>query len=152
MDPLREYGLLALILIVLGATIYFVHDERQIGAAKVIAAQAAADAKEAVHVQQVEANAADTVSSLQARLTSQVAAPPHPTVVVRMCDRTTSAPSAGGAALPGPAGDAAGGPSSGVGEDDIAAPTELILNRDKAMIDYLQGYVRACQTAGACAK
>jgi hypothetical protein len=132
------------------------HHVIEIGEDKARAAQTAANLKEAQHVQQVEANASNTISDLQSRLAAALIEPVQPAVTVRMCvnpSRNESANSNQGAGVPS---NAAGGPGGRVGEDDlsldIAPPTEAILKRDKAVIDYLQGYIRACQTAGACGR
>lgn len=157
MDPVKEYLDIGIVLALLIGIGWFAHHERTEEKTLLVAAQQAADLKEAQHVAQVNADAASTISGLSARLSGALAAPAQPHVVVRVCQHP-GVPADGGAPSPstGGLGDAASGPSSGVGEDDlgldIAPPTEAILKRDKAVIDYLQGYVRTCQTTGGCAK
>lgn len=161
MNPIKEYidiGIFLAILVAIGA---FAHHERMVEKEHLQAAQYAADLKEAQHVAQVNANAKASVDSLQAQLSSALANHPKPAVVVRMCNQPAAA--GGGSAAnssAGPALDAAGGSSGGVGghdsgltdPNDIAPRTEEILARDKALINYLQGYVRTCQAANLCAK
>jgi hypothetical protein len=157
MPPIKGYLDLGLIIAILIGIGWFAHFERTEEKTALVAAQQAADFKEAQHVAQVNANATASIQDLQVRLAAALVAPAKPNVIVRVCQRAGvpangSAPSSGtGAVLhdsPGPGG--------GVGEDDlgldIAPPTEAILKRDKAVIDYLQGYIRTCQTTGGCAK
>jgi hypothetical protein len=163
MDPIKQYvdiGIFIAILIGIG---WFAHHERTVEKTELQAAQTAADLKEAQHVAQVNANAAASVDALQTQLSAALANHPKPAVTVRMC---VNASAAGSGAAPGkgtgPSGNATLGPDSGVGSGDQgiteAAPvdtapfTESILAHDKALIDYLQGYVRTCQTSGGCAK
>jgi hypothetical protein len=135
------------------------HDHQEIdkGEARVVAAQKAADVKEAAHVAKVEQDATATIKDLQARLAGALAAPaPAPTVVVRMRLIPASV-SAGTGSDDRPAvagGDGSAGSSGAVGGDDqdIAGPTEQILKDDRAIIEYLQGYIATCQQAGVCRK
>lgn len=157
MDPLKEYGYIALLLVVLGAVVWFAHDERVVGEAKVEAAQRAADAHEEARVAQVNANATTSIQDLQTRFAAALATPPKPAVVVRLCPGAL-APAGEGAPGTSPlsGGDAGVRSGSGVGSNnqgiDIATPTESILKRDQTVITYLQGYIRTCQTTGGCAK
>jgi hypothetical protein len=155
------YGGLILLLLTGGAGFWIHHDhkEQAIGEQKVVAAQKAADAKEAIHVQQVQDDATATIQDLQLRYAAVLASPPVPRVVVRMCDATPGVPADAPRSDAGTesVSDAAGGSSGGVGGADQAAPdiapaTEVILNRDKAIIAYLQGYIRECQKIGNCAE
>lgn len=163
MDPIKEYVDIGIFLAILIAVGLFAHHEREVEKTELQAAQLVADQKEAAHVAQVNANAAATVDALQTQLSTALAHHPKPAVTVRMC---VPAPAAGsGAAAGARTGltlDGAGGSSGGVGGGDqgiteaetvdTAPFTESILTRDKAVIDYLQGYVRTCQTTGGCAK
>lgn len=154
--PLKEYFYLGVVLAVLAAVVWFGHYERTIEANKLHAAQAAADAKETAHVNQVTDHATATIQDLQVRFAATLATPPVNPVVVRLCQHPTvnvgTGPQTQGA---GSAGNATGGPGAGVAGlseegPDIGPGTELILNRLKGKLDYLQGYVHACQTAGVC--
>lgn len=157
MDPIKEYVDIGLVLAGLIAIGLFLHHVRVGAQQELVVAQQAADLKEATRVAKVNADATVTINDLQARLSDALVAPTKPSVSVRVCLQPRL-PSDGGSASPspGPLSYEAGGPSGGVGSDDlsldIAPPTEAILKRDKAVIDYLQGYVRTCQTAGLCAK
>ena len=132
------------------------HNHREIlkGESKIVAAQQAADIKEAAHVAKVEANAKTQIDTLQAKLDDALVAPvPQPRVVVRMCNNPGVPADAGSADRPpGAGGDGTAGPGSPVGDDDIAAPTEKILADDRAIIQDLQGYIVTCQQAGLCKK
>lgn len=156
MIPIKEYLYIACLVGVLAAIAWFAHHERAAQAAIDQAARVAADAKETAHVNKVTANATATIQDLQVRFAATLAAPPPNPVVVRLCPRPTITVSAGpqiqGA---GPDSDATGGPGPGVARPseqgpDIGAPTEVILNRLKGKLDYLQGYVHTCQVAGVC--
>jgi hypothetical protein len=163
MDPIKEYidiGIFLAILIGIGV---FAHHEREVEKTELQAAQTASDLKETQRVAQVNANASASINALQTQLSAALANHPKPAVTVRMCVR---APAAGSSATPstsaGSSGNATLGPDSAVGSGDqgiteagpvdTAPFTESILTHDKAVIDYLQGYVRACQTSGGCAK
>lgn len=161
MDPIKEYVDIGIFLAILIAVGLFAHHEREVEKTELQAAQLVADQKEAAHVAQVNANAAATVDALQTQLSTALANHPKPAVTVRMCVKPAIAVGAGTVGQgPGLTLDGTGGPSSGVGSGDqgitdstdTAPLTESILTRDKALIDYLQGYVRACQIAGVCAK
>jgi hypothetical protein len=157
---LKNYAGYFLIVVVAGGWfVYHDHQEIQKGEARMAALQKAADLKEAKHIALVEANAKSTIDDLQARLSKSLATPPQPAVVVRMCRNTASVPEAGaGADRPAVgSGDGTAGSSQAVGGTDQEAPdiapgTEHILNDDKAIIEYLQGYIRTCQAAGVCRK
>lgn len=158
--PWLDLGIIAAILIAIG---WFAHHERETEKTELQAAQLVADQKEQAHVAQVNADAATSINALQAQLSAALANHPKPAVTVRMC---VNAPAAGSSAAAGRSTgltlDGASGPGSGVGSGnqgiteappvDTAPFTESILLRDKALIDYLQGYVRTCQTTGGCAK
>lgn len=155
MNPIKEYLYIALTIGLLGGMLWFVHHERAIGEQKVVAAQQAADVKYAAQVAKVEADAKVTTDALQKQLDAALLTPIHPNVVVRMLVPT--APASGAVredASPSPGGDAGSGSGGGLGEGhgsvDIAGPTEQVLARDKALIDYLQGYILKCQRAGMC--
>lgn len=157
MDPIKQYVDIALVIAVLIGIGWVVHRIEVIGEQKVIVAQRAADLKEQAHVAKVNADATASIQDLQVRLAGALVAPPKPAIVVRVCQhpngaiepaRSDSGPSPGGNETPG-SGSGVGGDDLGL---DIAPPTEAILKRDKAVIDYLQGYVHTCQTAGLCAK
>ncbi len=155
--PLRLYAEIAAALILVVAGVWFVHHERQIGAAKVTAVQQAADLKEKQHVDKVNADATATINDLQVRLSTALAVPPQPAFVVRVCPSAPSAPRGLPSDAPPSSGsNEASGTGGGVGSldlgADIAPATEAVLSRDKAMIDYLQGYIEACQRMGNCAK
>lgn len=158
MNPIKEYSLLAIILGLFIGLVWFGHHERIEERDAEIVAQKRADDKEIKHVQEVQANDKITIDALQAQLGAALAAPPKPGVVVRMCQ---PAPGAGsplrGNPSPGLDSHATSGPGIGMGSNgqegsDIAPGTEVILGRDKAVIDYLQGYIRECQAKGVCAK
>lgn len=156
MTVLKEYLYGALLVFMLAAVAWFAYHERTVQAAKDHAAQAAADAKETIHVNKVTADATATIQDLQVRFATTLAAPPPNPVVVRLCPRPAVTVSAGPQAQgPGSSGDDSRGPGPGVARPseqgpDIGAPTEVILNRLKGKLDFLQGYVRACQVAGVC--
>lgn len=157
--PLRLYAEIAGALILIGAAFWFIHHERQIGADKILARDAAAELKEQQHVDKVNADATATIQDLQARFAATLAAPPKPSIVVRVCPTTPFAvqvaprdapPVAGSDGPPRPSGGVGGGNAEpGI---DIAPPTEAILKRDKAIMDYFRGYVHECQRIGNCAK
>lgn len=158
MNPIKEYLDIGIFLALLIGIGWFAHSQRVDQRNADIAATRQAEIKEAAHVAKVNADAAGTVGDLQARLAGALAAPVEPSVVVRVCryfptTNTDAVPAGSGS---GSGNDASSGPSSGVGAGgpgvDIAPPTETILKRDKALIDYLQGYIRTCQTTGGCAK
>lgn len=158
MPPIKAYLDIGIVLAVLVAIGWFAHGQRVDQRNADLAAARQAEAKEAAHVAKVNSDAAATISDLQTRFAGALAAPVKPSVVVRVC-RSTSAANADGVPAgsgSGPGNDAPGGSGGGVGKDglglDIAPPTEAILKRDKALIDYLQGYARTCQTTGGCAK
>jgi hypothetical protein len=162
LNLLKNYGGYALLLAI-GGGWYLYHDHKEIdkGEARVVAAQKAADVKEAAHVAKVTASATATIQDLQRRLAAVLTAPAPvrpPSVVVRMCGYTPVPPDAGNSSpRPESPGDGPPGPGSVVGGGsqegpDIAPMTEKILSDDKAVIEYLQGYIRTCQTAGLCAK
>lgn len=151
--PLRLYAEIAAALVLIAAGMWFAHHERQIGATKVEAAQAAANLKEAAHVAKVNEDATSTINDLQIRLSTALVLPAQPSFVVRVCP--TASPAAripSSDAAPVARSDDSPRPSEGLGGADIAPGTEAILKRDKAVIDYLQGYVRECQTMGNCAQ
>ncbi|MFI5397612.1 MAG: hypothetical protein ACHQ9S_18905 [Candidatus Binatia bacterium] len=152
---LRPYlGYIALAGAFYGWLLWHDHQEIVKGESRVVAAQKAADVKEAAHVAKVEANADSTIKDLNAKLDAAALSPvAKPGVVVRMCVGASVPPHAGSADRPaGSGGDGPAGPSGPVGGDDIAAPTERILAEDRAIIQYLQGYIETCQTAGLCKK
>jgi len=160
-NPIKGYlyAGAAVALVATGTTLYVKHDhkEQKIGEQKVIAAQLAADAKEAAHVKKVQDDATTTINDLQLRFAAALATPPKPAVIVRMCTNTPSVSpdAARSGTSPGPSIDAASGSSSGVGSSDqegtdIAPATEAILKRDGELIAYLQGYIRECQAVGNC--
>lgn len=157
--PLRLYAEIAAALILICGAVWFIHHERQIGADKVTAAQDAANLKEKQHVEKVNADATVTINDLQVRLAASLAAPVKPSFVVRVCPSTPDAPRIAPSDAPPVAGrDGPPGPSGGVGGSnaepgiDIAGPTEAILQRDKAVMDYFRGYIHECQAMGNCAK
>lgn len=156
MVQIKAYLYGALLVGLLGVVAWFAHHERTIQADKDHAAQAAADAKEIAHVNKVTADATATVQDLQVRLATTLAAPPPNPVVVRLCQRpAVSVPAGTSDQGAGPGSNGTGGPSAGVAGSseqgpDIGPGTEVILNRLKGKLDYLQGYVRACQSAGVC--
>jgi hypothetical protein len=151
------YGGIIILLLSTGTVLWIKHDHKLIaeGEEKVVAAQQAADAKEAAHVKKVQDNANASLQTLQSRVDAEDLAPVQPHVVVRLCNSASSVPAdaARGNASAGAQANATGGSGSGVGEgSDIAPATEAILKRDKDDIEYLQGYIRDCQAAGLCAK
>jgi hypothetical protein len=159
MDPIREYAAIACILAVLAFAGWGFHKVEMIGENKVVAAQKAADEKEAAHVAQVQHDADLKYAALEARFTQQLGAGPKPGAIpARLCwesNLPANAGSNGTGAQPGSNGP--GGPGSGVAGDlvqgpDITPDTEALLNRLGAKLSYLQGYVVICQNAGLCAK
>lgn len=135
------------------------HDHQEIdkGEARVVAAQKAADVKEAAHVAKVEADDKVTIDGLKMRLDNALAIPdPVPGVVVRMCLPASrlSADAGSGGKPAGPGSDGPAGPGGSVGsaDPDIAGLTEKILADDGAIIAYLQGYIASCQADGVCGK
>ena len=153
---IKEYAYLGMIVLIFAGFGWWTYHERKAEHEHDIAVQAAALARETAHVKQVEDQANEQLSKIQNQLATALATPPTPSIVVRVCSATAAhltADRAPSAAIPS---DAASGPSSGMGssgeEPDIAPVTERILARDKAVIDYLQGYIRTCQQAGVCQK
>lgn len=143
--------------------LWYNHHERQIGAAKVVAAVKLEADKRAAEVARIEADAKTQIDGLQAALVIASAPRPNP-YHVRMCNPSVQvAPvsSSGGTVANS---DGAGRPSDrvespdrqseGAGEAsegvDIGPDTEALLARVGAKLAYLQGYVRACQKAGNC--
>lgn len=160
LNLLKSYGGYALIIAAAGGWfLYHDHQEIDKGEARVEAAQKAADLKEAAHVAKVVNDATITITGLQARLADALATPaPAPTVAVwmRVIPAAGSPDEADSTPSPSPSGNGSAGPGSSVGssgqEVDIAPVTESILKDDRAIIQYLQGYIQACQTAGVCAR
>lgn len=149
--PIKDIVYGALIVALLIGFGVFVHHERTVGKNEVLAVQHRETAKREQQVAQVEQNASKKIGQLQTQLSLDLAAPPHPNVVVRMCVGSPGTiATVRGDAVPAVQSDAAGGPGAGMGGTDIAPATEAILARDKAVIDTLQGYVRECQRIGAC--
>jgi hypothetical protein len=127
------------------------------------------EAKEAKHVaaaveaqhkidQKDVTDARLTLAQLQAKLDAALAAPPavH-TVHVRVCDDPVRPDPAHENAGASPGVDEAIRPGGGLGDEgrqasDITDDTYDVLGRSKALIEYLQGYIRTCQDKGFCEK
>lgn len=153
---------------VLGAGLFILfynHHERQIGAAKILAAVKVEADKRAAEVAKVQADAKIQIDGLEAALVVASAPRPNPTHI--MCGSPKVQSIAGGStpsAISG--GHEAGGSGSGVegpgaetpedsgaGEGvDIGPDTEDLLTRLGAKLAYLQGYIRVCQDKRLCAK
>lgn len=152
----KEYAYLAMIALLFVGFGWWTYHERNEQRQHDASVEIAAAAKEASHVKAIEDAADVKLSALQNKLDDALLTPVTPGIVVRVCasPAATSAPNrAASTAAPS---DAVSGPSVGVGSsdqgEDIAPLTEAILARDKAVIDYLQGYIRTCQQAGVCQK
>lgn len=156
-----EYKYIAIIVALLLAIGFIYHKGQTNERDHLQAAQARADQKERDHVAKVQADDQLVVDKLQDQLGRALIEPVIPGVSVRMCVNT-AAPSSPvrSDSGPHPTGNGPGGPGGGMGSDhqgstegiDVAPATEAILKRDKAVIDYLQGYIRECQDKGVCAK
>lgn len=153
MDPIKQYVDIGIFLAILIGIGWLMHHERMVEKQEIDAAQAVSDLKETQHVAKVNADAAASIGVLQTQLSAALAYHPKPAVTVRMCVQPANKISGLPASLgPSTGGDAPSESDSGVGGIDTAPATEVILARDKALIDYLQGYARTCQTTGGCAK
>ena len=166
MDPLKEYTYLAMLIALLVGGGYVYHKIEVAGEQKVLAAQAAADAKAEAQVRQVQNAAAVSIAAINQQLSDVLAHPVVRTFPVRVCPNPGPATGAArDSAAPAQGSNAAGGPGSGVAGDsqasggsvdpagaDIGPATENLLNRLGAKIAYLQSYVQVCQQAGLCQK
>lgn len=146
----------ALVALILAAA-WFIHYERQIGVAKFKAKLELSEAKWKQTVEKVQTDANLTIGELNAKLDAKLSAPPINPSHVRVCINTPTSPSPMSSGAPSVgASDAAGRSDSGVettsAGGDIGPGTEAILGRLSAKIEYLQGYVRACQKEGVCKK
>lgn len=142
-------------ILALGTWLYF-HIEK-LGEQKVQREVAAAlneqrntDAKEI-------ANAKQTLTELQTRFDTTVHTVPRPdrAPVVRVCDNPVRSGASSKDAGPGPSADAAVRPGRGMDqgpgpEHDVTNVTLRVLADAGARINYLQGYIKACQEQGFC--
>jgi hypothetical protein len=151
--PFRDWIYLGVFVALIGGFVYYTHHERVIGAQKIEAADKAAAQKQAATVAKVEDNArTELQSATQAYAAAMDAAhAPAPKLVCY-----SAAPNSG--RVPGHAGTS----GSGNGTPSVPAessvpfdPAPAILDNDKqadAQVALLQSYIRACQSAGICAK
>lgn len=145
----------------------FVHHERDIGRTQQKAAvQSALVAQKAIDKKDID-SAQLTITELQRRLDGALGGSPPPPagdIHVGVCHNAVrSSPpsqdaraSAGSNGPVGPAPSVGGsGPTEDSGSDfavDLTPETRLVLFQAGARITYLQGYIKACQDKGFCAK
>lgn len=159
LDPFKLEIYAGIALAIFIGSLMFIHHERSIGAQKLAAQIAVKEKYWQAKVDKVEADANRTIGELNEKLHTALATPPPNPVHVRVCGNPSGnarpVPSNPG---PGPSGNAAVGPGATVAPAvegsgvDIGPTTDELLGQLGARIEYLQGYVRACQKAGACAR
>ena len=152
---LRTYAEIFGALILIVFITWFIHHEREIGAAKVVAAdQRAVAAEQALETEKRNEAQHIVDASVAVYRNTVAAAPPADALHVRMC-KPSSGVAAGKDGSPasgsnGPTGvptEVASGSDAG---PDIGPATEKLLIEADAQITLLQGYVKACQAKGFC--
>lgn len=153
--PLKDWlygGVIVALLIGFGV---FVHHERNVGATKVITADAAAVAKQAAHNTEIETHAQQTVTQISETYAKAVAAPPAADAPHLWVRQPSSSCPAGANASPARAADggpvvSAAVPSAGEDAIDFGPPLDKSFQDADAQVTGLQDYIKACQTAGLC--
>lgn len=153
--PIKDYIYCGIIVALLVGFGLFVHHERVIGADTVKAADAKVVATQVTHNQKVEANAQVTVAQIATTYADVVSAPPAadaPHLWLR--DTPSCSAPAANASTPSSTDGSADVPAvvSGTGESayDFGPPLDRSFEDADAQVTGLQGYIKACQTAGIC--